>query len=134
MVMTEIAKIKRSELVEFNPERHRLTVAALEYGIEEAKPIKDWPALEEAVDLKIEEQRKFVAWWKASVSTGHGGDRQVPSTRHLSFRDAEDITGACTCSAPARVRSRQEATATRGQVPGAPDGDQRQGSRRRRMA
>ena len=22
---------------------------------------------EEAVDLKIEEQRKFVAWWKASV-------------------------------------------------------------------
>jgi phage N-6-adenine-methyltransferase len=93
MVMTEIAKIKRSELVEFNPERHRLTVAALEYGIEEAKRIKDWPALEEAVDLKIEEQRKFVAWWKASVSTGHGGDRQVPSTRHLSFRDAEDITG-----------------------------------------
>jgi hypothetical protein len=27
-------------------------------------------SLEEAVDLKIEEQRKFVAWWRGNVSIG----------------------------------------------------------------
>jgi hypothetical protein len=32
-------------------------VAALDYGIEEAKRIKDWSALIEAADAKIEEQQ-----------------------------------------------------------------------------
>ena len=35
-----------------------------------AKRVKDWAALEEAVDAKIEEQRKFVAWWGGNVSGG----------------------------------------------------------------
>ena len=39
-------------------ERHRLVVAALDYGIEEAKRIKDWEALEEAVADKIEGPRR----------------------------------------------------------------------------
>jgi hypothetical protein len=41
----------------------------------------------------MEEQRKFVAWWAANVSAGYGGNRQVPRSRHLSFKDAEALTG-----------------------------------------
>jgi hypothetical protein len=58
---------RRGDVVEFKPERHRTTVAALEWGIKEAKRIRDWPALEKAVDLKIEELRKLVSWWGATV-------------------------------------------------------------------
>jgi hypothetical protein len=72
---------------------HRLQVAALDYGIEEAK--RDWPTLIEAVDAKVEEQKKFVAWWKGAVQRA-GGDRQTqkhsPSTR-LMLAEAEDLTG-----------------------------------------
>jgi hypothetical protein len=57
----ELVKIHGGQIAEFNPERHRLVVAALNYSIEEARRIKDWPTLLEAVDPKIEEQRKFVA-------------------------------------------------------------------------
>jgi phage N-6-adenine-methyltransferase len=50
-----------------------------------------------AIDAKIEEQHKFVAWWTANVSPGHGGNRkskdQVPGTRYLKFQEAEALTG-----------------------------------------
>ena len=47
-----------TEVSIYEPERHRLVVAALDYGIEEAKRIKDWEALEEAVADKIEGPRR----------------------------------------------------------------------------
>jgi hypothetical protein len=40
---------------------HHLKIDAIDYGIEEAKRIKDWPILEEAVDAKMKEQHKFCA-------------------------------------------------------------------------
>ena len=52
-----------------------LEVAALDYGIEEARRIKDWPALIEAVDQKIEEQQQFCSWWKGAVDRP-GGNRK----------------------------------------------------------
>ena len=80
-------------MVQFDPERHRLNVAALDYGVEEAKRIKkDWPALEQAIDAKIEEQTKFVAWWKAAVGEP-GPKKNISGTRYISFREAEKLTG-----------------------------------------
>lgn len=91
-----VITLENKDLEQFDPERHRLKVAALNYGIEEAKRLKDWPMLEQAVDAKIEEQRKFVAWWKGSVGgnpDGRGRREEIPGARYLSFHDAEDITG-----------------------------------------
>jgi hypothetical protein len=42
--------------------------------IKEAKRIKDWPALEAAVDAKIAEQVQFIAWWDDKVQRP-GGNR-----------------------------------------------------------
>ena len=88
------------EIERFDPERYRLKQAALDYGIEEAKQIKDWPALEHAVDLKIEEQRHFVAWWRANVTPARNLKLlQGPVSRDLGERDrmsgadAERVTG-----------------------------------------
>lgn len=90
--MSAIAKVNSGRsLTEFNPEKHRLTVAAIDYGIEEAKRIKDWPALEEAVDLKIDEQRKFVAWWHLSVR--RKGKKANNRDRGYFVEQAEELTG-----------------------------------------
>jgi hypothetical protein len=56
--------------------------AAADYRIEHANRIKDSPKLEEATDLTIEEQQKFVAWWDA-VGAGPGGDRSKSRVRRL---------------------------------------------------
>ena len=81
------------EVEQFDPKRHRLRVAALDYGIEEAKRIKDWPALEDAIDAKIGEQRDFVVWWKASVrDKGERANLKSPGTR-LFVAEAEKQTG-----------------------------------------
>jgi hypothetical protein len=39
------------------------TAAVIEY----ARRVKDWPLLERAVELKIEEQAEFVGWWEEKV-------------------------------------------------------------------
>ena len=54
-----------------------------------AKRVKDWAALEEAVDAKIEEQRKFVAWWGGNVSGGKS--HRDPGAIKVS--QAEEWTG-----------------------------------------
>ena len=55
------------DLEQFDPERYHLKQAALDYSIEHAKRIKDWPALEKAIDAKIDEQRKFIGWRTAHI-------------------------------------------------------------------
>lgn len=89
------SKIADRDVVTFDPERHRLKIAAIEYGIEEAKRIKDWPKLEEAVDLKIKEQVQFVGWWKTDVGANQGAGRGKKNRVHGSFSvpQAEDLTG-----------------------------------------
>jgi hypothetical protein len=88
----QVATIKGGREVEqFDPERHRLKVAALDYGIEEAKRIKDWPQVEEAVDLKINEQTQFVAWWGAAVAYGGGSKNRERGS--YSLEQAEGLTG-----------------------------------------
>lgn len=84
------------EIERFEPDRHRLRVAAVDFTIKEAKRIKDWGALEKAIDVKIDEQRQFIAWWKATVATGHGAGRGNKNNRErgsFSMREAERLTG-----------------------------------------
>jgi hypothetical protein len=86
---------RAKSITKFEPERHRLMVAALDFTIKEAKRICDWPALEEAVDAKIAEQVRFVAWWDAKVRS-QGEARKKEESRDpglLSRRDAEKQTG-----------------------------------------
>src|SRR5215472_4233919 len=94
--MTDIAPFKGGgEVEQFDPERYRLEQAALDYTIEEAKRIKDWLKLEEAVDFKIEEQHRFFAWWNGKL-TDKGGrpSKTVPRPRDgLSMERAEELTG-----------------------------------------
>ena len=72
---------------------------ALDYSIEEAKRIKDWPKLEEAVDTKIEEQHKFVAWWKAN-GRARARARTYPAISGKVFRCAKpENSPACANSA-----------------------------------
>lgn len=96
--MSALARIEKenTDLTNYDPERHRLTVAALDYGIEEAKRIKNWPALEEAVDLKIEELRKFKKWWDSNVRSQGEVRKKKEENRgrgFLSVGEAQDFTG-----------------------------------------
>jgi hypothetical protein len=46
-----------------------------------------------AIDAKIEEQRAFVAWWGVAVRGDGRPKKNVPRTRDVSMREAEDLTG-----------------------------------------
>jgi hypothetical protein len=63
-----------------------------------AAKAKDWPLLHEAVDIKIEDQREFVAWWDGDEGVrDKGGDRwldvQERGHQGLTVRTAFDQTG-----------------------------------------
>lgn len=90
--MNDLIKITgKQEVEKFDPKRYRLKQAALEYTAKEAKRIRDWPALEAAIDGKIDEQRKFLIWWKANVKFG-GGSKNRDSGSY-PVEKAEDLTG-----------------------------------------
>jgi len=91
--MPELTKRGNQDIETFDPSRFRLHDRALDFGIEEAKRIKDWPTLEKAVDAKIAEQQKFVAWWKVAVQEGGRPKKNLPSSREVSMREAEKLTG-----------------------------------------
>jgi hypothetical protein len=88
--------------------RGGLPAAPLDIKTEQAKAeaiiayaarIKDWPLLEQAIDLKIEQQHEFVHdWWGKKVSgrhrPGRGGAEELSAERGLiSAAEAERITG-----------------------------------------
>jgi len=86
---------RRASLPEkFDPKRHKLNDAAIDFGIKEAKRFKDWPALESAVDIKIEQSHKFVAWWDGTVrGTGQPKKNGFRSETILSEAEAKKLTG-----------------------------------------
>jgi hypothetical protein len=69
----------------FDPQQYRVRQAAFNYSIAEAKRIREWEALERAVDQKITEQQQFVAWWYANVSVNHGGNRAKPQVSGIEI-------------------------------------------------
>src|SRR4051812_7965274 len=63
-------------LIDFNPKSTVTRDAVLGYALDHARKIRDWPALERAVEEKIEEQAAFVAWWRATVTPNQGRPRK----------------------------------------------------------
>lgn len=64
---TALAKRRRTEISEFKPEDTRIKDEQFSFLIKSAQQLKQWPALEKAVDEKLKEQERFVKWWDASV-------------------------------------------------------------------
>jgi hypothetical protein len=82
------------DVEQFDPERYRLKQAALDYGIEEARRLQDWPMLEKAVDIKIDEQRKFIGWRNAHIrGVGQPQRNADRSVGILSSKQITDFTG-----------------------------------------
>lgn len=78
--------------------KQRFEEAFRDYGLEQAKKIKEWDALHRAAAEKLAEQQLFMAWWKAKVQQA-GGDRQSEkalagtTADALSRTEAERLTG-----------------------------------------
>ena len=82
----------------FDPASAKQRDAEADAVIAYAKKVKDWPLLAKAVDQKIEDQIEFVAWWRATVTPGTGGDRRSKNQRPRSAllipqTEAEVATG-----------------------------------------
>lgn len=80
-----------NQLVKFEPQKTTAKEIALDAHIKFAAKIKDWPALREAVELKVEEQRDFVAWWNANVG-GRGRPQKNADRGSFSVDKAEELT------------------------------------------
>jgi hypothetical protein len=93
--MSNIVRIVGGRNVEqFDPERYRLNDAALDFTIDHAKRLRDWRALEEAVDLKIEEQHKFVAWRESTIrGVGQPQKNCDRTVTKLSDQEVTDLSG-----------------------------------------
>lgn len=96
--MAELPSIRvvRQDITQFDPTKTRRNNAILGYTINEAKKLKDWPVLVEAVHLKIEEQAQFIEWWRATVTPSHGagrGNKKNADPHSFSMADAEAQTG-----------------------------------------
>jgi hypothetical protein len=104
MRMNELTERRDRPIEQFDPSRHRLKVAALDYTIEEAKRIREWPALEAAVDDKIAEQIKFVAWWDVKIRSQGEARKEIRDPGFLSVPEAKKLTGM----APQRVSDLRE--------------------------
>ena len=81
----------------FDPARAKHRDAEADAVIAYAKRVKDWPLLEQAVDQKIQDQRKFVGWWQATVtpgqSPGRGGNKSSADRGTIPMRKAEQLSG-----------------------------------------
>jgi ParB family chromosome partitioning protein len=73
--------------------KQRIKEVFREYGLEEAKKIKEWPMLLPAAAEKLAEQQLFVAWWKASIRSQGEARKEVQDRGLLSVPEAENLTG-----------------------------------------
>ena len=91
--MTDLTTAFRDAgLVRFDPHAAAAKDAKADAVIDYAKRVKDWPSLETAVETKIVDQREFVRWWRETV--GKPGPKAImPRSAHISFEDAESLTG-----------------------------------------
>lgn len=84
------------ELRRFEPQAAKAHDVMANAAIDYARSMKDWPLLERAVDVKLEQQKEFVQWWADAIGRNHGGKRrgnQVPRSAHLNREQAEELTG-----------------------------------------
>jgi len=74
------------------PRQAKAYFAAVDAFIAYATKLKDWPAVEEAIDLKVGEQGKFVRWWDEVVRSQGEARKENPDLRFLSVDQAERRT------------------------------------------
>jgi phage N-6-adenine-methyltransferase len=80
-------KRERGEVVQYDPKAGAVRIDAFKAARERAKRIKDWNALDDAIDAEIAEQRDFVAWWDAKVGVrkSAGGVNQADNADRRSL-------------------------------------------------
>jgi len=83
--------LRTGELVHFDPKKTAEKTAKLEAVADYAKRVKDWPLLEQAVDMKLEEQSEFVQWWRENVRNGRPS--KTNAGRGYFLEEAEKLTG-----------------------------------------
>lgn len=80
----------------FRPENTKARQRLLTVAAELAKDARDWSRLEAVIGQKIDDQRRFVAWWEGAVTVGHGagrGNKKISDLKSFSRDDAERQTG-----------------------------------------
>jgi hypothetical protein len=82
-----------TDLTTFRPEHAKRLDAEADALIRLAKEAEDWPLLEEAVDVKIENQRRLVEHWRETVTPNRGTRTDLNADRRFSVADAERLTG-----------------------------------------
>lgn len=83
--------LSNNRLAKFEAQKAALHDAQADAVIEFAKRVRDWPALEQAVDLKIADQTEFVQWWAEHVRKGR--PKSNADSALLSVDQAEELTG-----------------------------------------
>lgn len=88
---TEISTTHGNIVAVHKPQEAESNDAKADAVIEYAKRVRDWPALEAAVEQKMEDQAEFVRWWGENVRE-KGQRANVSDPRHF-VADAETHTG-----------------------------------------
>ena len=96
--MNKIERLKAGQVGQWEPEKTKRREVEAEAIKKLAREIEDWELLDDAVEQQIENQRKFVEWWREKVTRIKGGDRksknQIPRSADLiPMRVAETNTG-----------------------------------------
>lgn len=94
-LMTELATAFRDAgLLKFDPKKTAAKQAKATAVIAIAKKFDDLPTLVETLDIMIEEQRNFVAWWKERVRrAGQPEKNSCTNALILSEDKAKEETG-----------------------------------------
>lgn len=81
-----------TDVAAFEPQAAKARDAKADAVIAYAKRVKDWPALEAAVDQKMEDQAEFVRWWGENVRPP-GQGRNISDQKYFSAEQATEVTG-----------------------------------------
>jgi phage N-6-adenine-methyltransferase len=82
-------------LIKFEPQKTLAKNVGYDAAIKFAVQIRDWPALERAIEEKIEEQSDFVAWWDQHVGVrlqSGRGEMNADRRSLISRQQAEQQT------------------------------------------
>lgn len=93
--MSEIVSMHSGEVVQYDPTQAAKHVAIFDAARRFAQRIRNWDALDDAIDAVIDEQRQFVAWWTANVTVRHGagqGQEGLKNADRRSLISVDDAT------------------------------------------
>jgi hypothetical protein len=89
----ELVVPQASDVTVFNPTETTDKLAQLDGNILTLRKLKDWPALEAAVDAKIAEQTSFVTWWDSGPGKLKRRKGVATVTDPMTVAEAETRTG-----------------------------------------